>query len=404
MTIDGDRVRSQVRRLDDGSVLEVESRFLLGCDGWSSAVRRRLGIAMEGPSDIGHFVNVYFRADLARWTTDRPAVLYFVASDDARGVFQPLDGRGRWLCQISYDGSAATFASYTPERCLDWIRRAVGSPGVEAEILSVGTWTMNATVAAAFRQGPVLLAGDAAHQLPPTGGFGMNTGVQDVHNLAWKIAGVLEGWADPAILDSYDAERRPVARTNADRSLENSRMVGRINRTAIESGADSASAVAASRRYGNFTGMDLGFRYDSGALVADGTVAPEPADPVIDYAPTARPGHRAPHLALEHQGREISTLDLFDGSFTLLAGANGREWCDASRAVGRSLSVPLHAYAVGPSGDLRDPDDRWLDLYGVSRAGAVLVRPDGHVGWRSVGAAPDREAELDAAFRRILAR
>ena len=108
-------------------------------------------------------------------------------------MFQPLDARGRWLCQISYDGTAETFATYTAERCLDWIRRAAGSPEVQAEILSVNTWTMNATVAASFRHGPVLLAGDAAHQLPPTGGFGMNTGVQDVHNVAWKIAAVLQG-------------------------------------------------------------------------------------------------------------------------------------------------------------------------------------------------------------------
>src|SRR6185503_14350027 len=119
------------------------------------------------------------------------------------------------------------------------------------------------------------------------------------------------------------------ARTNADRSLENSRMVGRINRTAVGGGGDAGQAVAASRRYGNFTGMDLGFRYEHGALVPDGTAAPEVEDPVIDYAPTARPGHRAPHLALQYQGREISTLDLFDGSFTLLAGDSGRDWCDA---------------------------------------------------------------------------
>ena len=136
----------------------------------------------------------------------------------------------------------------------------------------------------------------------------------------------------------------------------------------------------------------------------DGTAAPEAADPVIDYAPTARPGHRAPHLALEHRGSEISTLDLFDRSFTLLAGESGRDWCDASRAVARSLGVPLDAHTVGAGGDLRDRDDRWRELYGVSRTGAVLVRPDGHVGWRSVGGASDREAELSAVLRRILAR
>jgi 2-polyprenyl-6-methoxyphenol hydroxylase-like FAD-dependent oxidoreductase len=414
LTIDGDPAHARVRSLDDGKVLEVESRFVLACDGWSSTVRRGLGIAMEGPSAIGHFVNVYFRADLSRWTEHRPAVLYFVASDEARGVFQPLDGRRRWLCQISYDGSASTFATYTAESCLDWIRRAVGGPSqvgaggaaaeVQAEILSIGTWTMNATVATSFRQGPVLLAGDAAHQLPPTGGFGMNTGVQDVHNLAWKIAGVLQGWAAPALLESYDIERRPVARINADRSLENSRMVGRINRTALEGGADSQAAVAASRRYGNFMGMDLGFHYERGALVPDGTAAPVVADPVIDYAPAARPGHRAPHLALRRVGRDISTLDLFDRSFTLLAGARGNGWREAARSAAATLGVPLHAFTVGANADLGDGAQRFNDLYGVDTDGAVLVRPDGHVAWRSAQDRPNREAELNGSMRAILSR
>jgi putative polyketide hydroxylase len=422
LSIEDDGVRSRLRGLDDGRTFELTSRYVVACDGASSAVRRQLGIEMEGPADIGHFVNVYFRADLSPWVQHRPAVLYFIANDETRGVFQPLDGRGRWLCQISYDGSARSFATYTAERCLDWIRRAVGSSDVSAEILSVGTWTMNATVAADFRRGPVLLAGDAAHQLPPTGGFGMNTGVQDVHNLAWKLAGVLAGWAGPGLLDSYQIERRPVARTNADRSLENSRMVGRINRAAERmvstirsaadigaedgaSGAEAQKAVAASRRYGNFTGMDLGFHYERGALVPDGTAPPEVGDPVIDYEPTARPGHRAPHLRLERDGREISTLDLFDGSFTLLAGAAGATgpvWREAGLAIASRLGVPLQAFTVGPGGDLDDPERRWAELYGVGPRGAVLVRPDGHVGWRAGGHASDCEEELDGALRRIL--
>jgi 2-polyprenyl-6-methoxyphenol hydroxylase-like FAD-dependent oxidoreductase len=404
--LDGDRVRSRVRRLDDGAEVEVASRYLLACDGWSSSVRHRLGIAMEGPAAIGHFVNVYFRADLSAWVAHRPAVLYFIASDETRGVFQPLDGGERWLCQISYDGTASTFASYTAERCLDWIRRAVGATGVAAEILSVGTWTMNATVAGAFRSGPFLLAGDAAHQLPPTGGFGMNTGVQDVHNLAWKLQGVLQGWAGPALLDSYELERRPVARMNADRSLENSRMVGRINRAAVgaENSASPEEAVAASRRYGNFMGMDLGFCYERGALVPDGTRPPDSGDAVIDYVPTARPGHRAPHLPLERDGREISTLDLFDRSFTLLVGPQAGPWREAGRAAAARLGAPLQGFTVGPGGDLRDPNGRWLDLYGVGPRGAVLVRPDGHVGWRCADQRGDAGAELDRALARILCR
>jgi 2-polyprenyl-6-methoxyphenol hydroxylase-like FAD-dependent oxidoreductase len=402
--LEGDGVRSRVRRLGDDALFEVTSRYLLACDGASSGVRRRLGVAMEGPADIGHFVNVHFRADLSPWIDGRPAVLYFVANEETRGVFQPLDGRDRWLCQISYDGTATTFASYTAERCLDWIRRAVGSAAVEAEILSVGTWTMNATVAETFGGGPVFLAGDAAHQLPPTGGFGMNTGVQDVHNLGWKLAAVLAGWAGAGLLASYEVERRPVARANADRSLDNSRMVGRINRAALAGESDSREAVSASRRYGNFLGMDLGFCYERGALVPDGTSPATVNDPVIEYVPAARPGHRAPHVWLARAGREISALDLFDGGFTLLAGSAGDGWRDAGAAAALRLGVPLQAFTVGPRGDLEDPQGRWPDLYEVGPAGAVLVRPDGHVGWRSPGGAPDPTGALGRALERILAR
>ena len=417
-----DGVRSSIRRRDSGEVVEVASRVLVACDGWNSAVRHRLGIGMEGRSDIGHFVNVYFRADLDRWVAQRPALLYFVASTEGNGVFQPLDGRGRWLCQISYDGRAATFADYTEDRCRDWIRRAVGSDEADAEILSIGTWTMNATVAETFRRGPVFLAGDAAHQLPPTGGFGMNTGAQDVHNLAWKLAAVLEGWAGPRLLDSYDVERRPVARTNADRSLDNSRMVARINRAALSGDAASREAVAASRRYGNFTGMDLGFHYEHGALVADGTAPPAVTDPVVDYSPTARPGHRAPHVRLRHGAKEISTLDLFDDRLTLLAGVRGRQWVQSVRRVAAVLGVPLHAFAVGSRGelereqaeredrDLEDVEDRWRAAYGVTSTGAAVVRPDGHVAWRSPeglpvsGPSSDRAPEeYEATLKQVLA-
>ena len=254
MTIDGDRVSSRVRSRDDGSVLEIESRFLLGCDGWSSAVRQRLGVAMEGPSDIGHFVNVYFRADLARWTADRPAVLYFVAGDDARGVFQPLDGRGRWLCQISYDGSAAAFAAYTAERCLDWIRRAVGSPDVEAEILSVGTWTMNATVAARVPSG----SGPARRRRRAS--TATHRRVRHEHRRAGRPQPGVEDRAACSrggpVRASSTATTPSGGRWRASMPIVRSRTAawwdastGPPSRTP----ATRQSAVAASRRYGNFT-------------------------------------------------------------------------------------------------------------------------------------------------------
>ncbi|TMA37260.1 MAG: FAD-dependent oxidoreductase [Deltaproteobacteria bacterium] len=406
-TGEDDRVVLIVRERASGLAYRVEADYAIAADGADSGVRAQLGIELDGPRGLGHFVNVYFRADLDPWTAHRPAVLFWVASDDTRGVFQPLDARGRWLCQIAYDGRAETFARYDAERCVAWIRAAVGAPRVVPEILSIGTWTMNATVARQLVRGRVLLAGDAAHQLPPTGGFGVNTGVQDVHNFAWKLALVHAGVAAPALLDTYDTERRPVARYNCDRSLENSLMVARINAAASgESGArlSPKDAVAASRRYGNFLGMELGFHYESAAVVPDGSEREPGADEVIDYVPSARPGHRAPHLWLERAGERCSTLDLFARGFTLLTGPAGARWTEAAADARARLGVALDARAIGAEGEWTDPSGGFSELYGIGEDGAVLVRPDGHVAFRAAEAATSPTERLSSALGQVLSR
>src|SRR5437773_671435 len=231
-----DRVVVDVQERATGRGYRVEAEYLLAADGAASGIRDELGIALDGPRGLGHFVNVYFRADLDPWVADRPALLFWVASRDVHGVFQPLDARGRWLYQIAYDGSPSTFESFTAERCVAWIQAAVGDSGVTPEILSIGNWTLNGVVAREPVRGRVLLVGDAAHQLPPIGGFGVNTGIQGVHNLIWKLALVRQGLAGRGLLVTYDVERRAVGRYNADRSLENSRMVQQITAAAMAGG------------------------------------------------------------------------------------------------------------------------------------------------------------------------
>ena len=407
MSAGDDRVVVTVRELPSGRKYQVESEYLIAADGAASSIRSQMGIELDGPKGIGHFVNVYFKADLDPLVAHRPAILYFVAGEDARGVFQPLDARGRWLCQINYDGTSTAFETYTPERCIDWIRTAVGDPACAPDILAIATWTMNATVAQRLVAGRIILAGDAAHQLPPTGGFGMNTGIQDVHNLAWKLTMVRAGVAGSRLLETYDSERRPVARFNADRSLDNSRMVARINAAATDGADDGPSpeeTVAESRRYGNFLGMELGFSYDSAAIVADGKEAPSPEDAVIDYVPTGRPGHRAPHVWLERDGERCSTLDLFGSGFTLLAGASGASWLDAARMAGDRLGIQPAGFTIGSGGDFQDEPGDWTSQYGVYDDGAVLVRPDGHVAWRSAAAVPKPVGVLSSNLRRVLHR
>ncbi|MCC6438654.1 MAG: FAD-dependent monooxygenase, partial [Acidimicrobiales bacterium] len=358
-----DRVRATVRSAN-GAESVIEASWVIAADGAASFVRRSLGVAMEGGKDLATLVNCHFRADLRRWTDHRPAALYWTTAP-ARNVFQKIDAGDRWLCQLGYDPREHAPEYFDRDTAAAWIRRSIGQD-VELDVIDVIPWVMHATVAETMRVGRVFLAGDAAHQLPPSGGFGMSTGVQDVHNLAWKLAFVERGRAGDALLDTYDIERRPVARYNADRSMDNARAVGRIRRL-MESGnaEDAAAAVAASARYGNWLGMDLGLHYEAGCLIPDGTEAPAVADPVSDYAPCARPGHRAPHHAITVDGATASTLDLFEDRFVVLAGPG---------AV---------VHGDGPDLSVRRIDDPTvLHTYGLSADGAVLVRPDGHVAWR----------------------
>ena len=406
-----DAVTATILNCETGQRTRVRAGYLVAADGSSSPVRTALDIPQSGPRDIGHYINVYFRADFGAWIAHRPALLYWVATPGIRGVFQPLDGKQRWLCQIRFDPNSESPGDYTSERCSRWIRQAVGNDDVDVEVLSIGNWSMHASVADRWRQGRVFLVGDAAHQLPPTGGLGLNTGLQDTHNLAWKIAAVSQGWAGEGLLDSYQSERRPVARFNADRSLLNSKLVGRITATALSGKTeDNAEAVAKrvreSRHYGNFTGVDLGLEYQAGALVPDGSDAQHAEDPVSEYLPTGRPGCRAPHVVLKRAGKEFSTLDLFDREFCLLAGVEGQAWVDAASQIARHKKVPLSAYRIGPvdsKADFEDLEAVWLSVYGVQSDGAVLVRPDGHVAWRRAHGGTEPQAELERVFTKILA-
>jgi hypothetical protein len=218
--------------------------------------------------------------------------------------------------------------------------------------------------------------------MPPTGGFGMNTGVQDVQNLAWKIAAVLGGRAAPSLLDTYHDERQPLGRAITEQSLINAVSMGRLNRT-----NESASARP---EYLNEQGMIFGASYKSSAVVPDGTPPVPVANPVTDYVPSARPGGRAPHVWLESKGERLSTIDLLGKGFALLASTKANGWVGAADGLG---------IACHPLGD-----KQWAEAYGVDEDGAVLVRPDGYVGWRSASAAKDPAAALGGAMAAILGR
>jgi hypothetical protein len=353
---------------------------------------------MHGVPELYRSVNLLLNADLTPWVKDRPAAIYLIQQRELRATLMTINGVNRWGFLINLPADAS-FEPYTAERCAAVVRTAVGVPDLDVEILGIDPWVAAAEVAERYRVGRVFLAGDAAHHMPPTGGFGLNTGVQDAHNLAWKLAAVLNGWAGSGLLDTYEAERRPFGQFVTEQCLETAISMGRGPQSTDTS---SAAPKLARPEFHNELGMIFGACYDSTAVIPDGTSLPVVANPVADYVASARPGSRAPHVWLTRDGRRMSTHDLVDMRFTLFAGTRGEPWRDAACAVALSTGVPLDAYSVGPGADVGDPDEQWLSAYGIEADGAVLVRPDGHVAWRHRSGAGQPKRELESAFREML--
>src|SRR5229473_6220917 len=313
-----------------GEETPFTARYLIAAEGAQSRVRRALDVKMIGEEKVYDSVNILFHADLTQWVEHRPAALYFVEQQDLRGTFLTINGRDRWGFLIhSVKQYGWQPKDFTPEFCAELIRKAVGVPDLAVSVLGVNPWEASAIVADRYRVGDVFLAGDAAHEMPPTGGFGLNAGVQDVHNLAWKIAAVLFGKADDKLLDSYHAERQPLGQIITQNSLANALSMGRNARQ---------SNVLPRREFLNEQGLIFGASYQSMAVVPDGTPPVAVDDPVTDYAPSGRPGR------------------------------HGDAWRRAAQGIATTLP-PLMAFTIGKDGDLVDPDGNWHQVYGVDTDG-----------------------------------
>ena len=386
------RVRS---RLDD--VEEVLSGCaMIAADGASSPMRTALGREMQGLKGLKQLVNCYFHADIESHLGDRKGVLLFVSNPDASGVLQPLDGRGRWLSQINVTPEEFSLDYFTKERAADWVRAAAGVPDLEVEVFSLGLWELNATTVDQFTQGRVLICGDAAHQFPPTGGLGVNTGLQGMHNAMWKLALYAQKKASWDLVKTYHDERRPVSEAIVAQSFINAANVTRINTAAAtgsESGLTTEQIVEESHRYGNHLGVEFGAFYRSAAVIPDGSVPVQAEDSYSDYIPAATPGCRAPHIWLGKGEHGLSTLDLFGASFTLLAGSAGRAWEGQAATARKITGIPIACYIVGSAG-LEDDGD-FAKAYEVEDDGAVLVRPDGYIAWRARSMASAKAALSD---------
>ncbi|MGW7434401.1 FAD-dependent oxidoreductase [Streptomyces sp. NPDC054861] len=402
---DAEGVTAQVKSRESGEHLTIRADYLVAADGPRSPVRERLGIAQSGPGDLFHNVSITFVSrSLADVVGDRRFIVCYLTGPQADGALLPVDNTERWVFHAPWHPERGeTLEEFTDERCVQHIRRAVGVADLDVEITGKAPWHAAQRVAEQYAQGRVFLVGDAAHEMPPTGAFGSNTGIQDAHNLAWKLAAVLQGWAAPALLASYGTERRPVAEATSNRASA---------RSAEHSHPGYAPGVEAGGppgRKGGILNVVLGYRYPHGAVLGA-----DPEQPVVPdrLHLTGEPGTRAPHLWLQRGTERLSTLDLYERTLVLLCGAGDPGgWHTAAAAVAEDLAVPLAAYRIGGGGggeegaDLAPSDGQdWAQAHGVTESGAILVRPDGFVAWRCPQTAEDPGAQLRAAVGKILGR
>jgi 2-polyprenyl-6-methoxyphenol hydroxylase-like FAD-dependent oxidoreductase len=396
----------------DGSV-NVTGRWVIGCDGSSSTVRNLVGVSMLGDPYLGSLINVWFDGSIMP-EGELPPLVSASRNREIKAAFISMDGLERWTFNYFYDPEVESLADFPPERCAELIRKSWKAPDdAPIAVRSIGEWTMTVLVAERFRVGNVFLAGDAAHAFPPTGGFGMNSGVQDAHNLAWKLAECAAGRGSEVLLDSYEAERRPVACFNAIQSLQNADRSDNTNKSdSPDASAISAAASTAVRsaslteededereqieilEHGAAIGMDIGFAYDqSSIIVSDGSTRPDTL--VHKYFVNACPGSRAPHLWLKHAGQERSMLTVLEGSFSLVTGADGEPWAQAAKELGHD---GVQVVMVGAGCEYEADADLFESTYGIAADGVVLVRPDGHVAFRAASMTTTPDADLAAAF------
>ena len=398
LTDHGSHVETLVAPVGGSTPSAWRSRYVVAADGAASPTRAHLGISMCGPETLAVWANDFWQGDHSLFPKARETMAFIVAPSSPDGMMSILftsDAAGRMLSwrpvAVTEDGRAVPEPD---DVAIRRIREQVGLSGIEVRLLHRAIWRMSAQVAAEYRRGNTVLAGDAAHRFPPTGGLGMNTGIQDAHNLAWKLAFVLRGQAGDALLDTYETERRPVALSNTEWSVVNNARMAELLAAVRDGNPDRIGFWLDDMiNHYHFAGRSLGFRYGAGALIPDFSTA-EPLDS-RHYRPTDRPGSRFPHLWLD-AGRTRSTLDWFDRCFALVAGPEGEPWKRAAASAAAAVNADLDVHTL--------PCDGWAHGVRTGRRGASLVRPDGHVAWRCPWLPADPAAELAAAWSAVLSR
>lgn len=427
-----DRVLATIRDRESDSTYTVSARYVFGADG-GKTIGPAFGIPMIGPAPFVTTISVFFRADLSQYLEYGDACVRSFIRPNPDGewtrtglIAQGPDRWGRenheWVATVTLQASDE-YTEYDDEKAAAAVRERLNLPELELEVLRFTRWQVEGVYSEHYSRGRVFLAGDAAHRHTPMGGLGLNSGIQDAHNLSWKIAAVVKGEAGEALLDSYEPERQPVARRNADfatfaffNHLTAASGFGMVPGAPADYNREiltrlfSDTQDGATRRVrlhetfntlrleSRATDLELGFEYGaSPAVVLDGT-PPPPRDPALhDYIPVARPGHRLPHAWLDHGDQRVSTHDLLEpGRFILITGALAEPWADAAEDVRERAGINIRVHSVGAEGEFHDVDGAWAALRGHDDTGAVLVRPDGHVAFR--GFTAEQATELGDAI------
>ncbi|MEV7325686.1 FAD-dependent monooxygenase [Streptomyces sp. NPDC093970] len=435
-TQDADGVTVRVLDRLTGHEYSIRAKYLIGADGARSKVAADIGLPFEGAMDIAGSMNITFKADISRYVAHRPSVLYWVVQPGSNvggigaGLVRMVRPWNEWLIVWGYDISGEP-PVVDEAAAVQIVRNLLGAPDLEVEITGTSLWGNNEMYATRLQQGRVFCAGDAVHRHPPSNGLGSNTSVQDAYNLAWKIAAVLKGHAAPALLETYTAERAPVAERIVKRANRSSRefvdifealgVLGAPDEAAMTAaieerkantpaGAAKRAALVRAMELKNYEfnahGVELGQHYTSTAVVPAGGERPAPArDADLYYEMSTVPGAHLPHAWVGDSAHRHALMDLAPyGRWTLLTGIAGEAWERAAEKVGAELGVPLAAVVIGPGREVTDLYYDWAKLREIDESGVLLVRPDKHIAWRAMELPENPDEQLRAALLSVLGR
>ncbi|MGC2654532.1 MAG: FAD-dependent monooxygenase [Mycobacterium sp.] len=390
-------IKAVVRRRESETLDTVRADYLVAADGVHSPIRDALGVTTSGYGALPIFVVfIYFRGPWRKFVPqlgDGDAVQ--VDNADLQGIFLPVYEDFGMFITTYFPGKGEAAAQFSTQGCREVLTKAIGEP-IDVEVVDVAPWQPYERVAAQFQNGRIFLVGDAAHTMPPFKAGGANTAIQSAHNLAWKLAAVWNGTADPALLATYHTERHPVGCFNARQSLTGPAL-GFLRLD------DDRPRLPPDEEAPMFE-LLIGYQYRSAAVVANEPATADSGDVLLVDELHGQPGTRVPHAWVFRGDKRVSTLDLLGSGFTLLTGEQGTGWFDAAAAASAALGVAVDVHRIGADGDVVDPDGAWAAVTGLGPGGAVLVRPDDFVGWRADTLPEHPESELHQALSRILCR